>query len=154
LPTLPRVKPWASARARVSACFRVDQMGARMERLLVERLDARSARERARATDGTSGGTPGGTADATEDGAADGTSDGAAAIVADLQAQYVPHWRWVATAVAGGTGQPTTLNARAFRSLTMLEPAYRWGLRRGWAWLPALRRRLRGPVRRLLGLDR
>jgi hypothetical protein len=77
-----------------------------------------------------------------------------AAVVEDLQAQYVPHWRRVTLMAAGRTRAPATLSARAFRSLTALEPAYRWGLRRGWTWLPAVRRRLRGPVRRLLRLDR
>jgi hypothetical protein len=47
-----------------------------------------------------------------------------------------------------------SLSARLFASLTVLEPAYRWGLRRGWTWLPALRRRLRGLTRTVLGLDR
>jgi glycosyltransferase involved in cell wall biosynthesis len=119
------------ARARVSAHFRVDQMGARMEGLLLETLESRSMRERQPERE-----------------------ESAEGVVADLQASYLPHWRWVAMVVAGSTSQPATLNARAFRSLTILEPAYRWGLRRGWAWLPALRRRMRGPIRQLLGLDR
>jgi len=127
------------ARARVSAYFRVDQMGARMERLLLETLDLASVRKVGPPTVAAAG--------------SDSVSESAADVVADLQAQYAPHWQWVATIVAGAS-RPPTLNARAFGSLTVLEPVYRWGLRRGWTWLPALRRRLRRPVRLLLGLDR
>jgi hypothetical protein len=131
------------ARARVSADFRLDQMGARMERLLIDAIGMRSARH----ADAGSGSRP---ICLTSDDAASDAAD----VVEDLQAAYVPHWRWVASVIAGRPGAPAALNARAFRSLTILEPAYRWGLRRGWAWLPAVRRRLRGPVRRLLRLDR
>ena len=131
------------ARARVSAGFRLDQMGARMEQLLIDAIEFRSTRH----ADVSAG--PGRTSPS-----ADPAAEQAAVIVSDLQAAYVPHWRWVASVAAGRTSAPVTLNARAFRSLTILEPVYRWGLRRGWRWLPAARRRLRGPIRRLLRLDR
>jgi hypothetical protein len=83
----------------------------------------------------------------------DQTIDGAAAAAAALVSQYQPYHAWV-TAVAAGEPVRSTMTARAFRGLTVLEPLYRWGLRRGWRWLPALRLRLRAPLRRLLRLDR
>jgi hypothetical protein len=33
-----------------------------------------------------------------------------------------------------------------FRMCTHLEPAYAWGLRRGWRWLPAARERIRASL--------
>lgn len=131
------------AQARVSTGFRLDQMGARMERLLIEAIDMCAAQHvHARSSSNHTSG-------ATETVARE-----VAGIVDDLQAAYMPHWRWVASVVEGRSSAPPTLTARAFKSLTILEPAYRWGLRHGWTWLPAVRRRLRGPVRRVLRLDR
>jgi hypothetical protein len=75
------------------------------------------------------------------------------AVVESMRAQYLPYWQWVQTVAAGRSKAAPSWNRRAFRSMTMLEPIYRWGLRRGWRWLPALRRRLRSQVIRLLRLD-
>ena len=33
-----------------------------------------------------------------------------------------------------------------FRMCTHLEPAYAWGVRRGWRWLPAARERIRAAL--------
>jgi glycosyltransferase involved in cell wall biosynthesis len=40
----------------------------------------------------------------------------------------------------------TGLRRRVFRACSILEPAYAWGIRRGWHWLPALRQRMRDAV--------
>jgi glycosyltransferase involved in cell wall biosynthesis len=115
----------ARARTRVQERFTLDQMGVRMDALL--RATTRRA-SRADAVDPL-------------------------AIVDSLRSQYVPYWQWVQQVVAGGREPISGWNTRMFRSLTILEPAYRWGLRRGWTWLPTLRRRLRGRVRQILRLD-
>ena len=115
----------ACARARVREQFGLEQMGARMDALL--RTTARRA-------------------DAVEIVEPD-------AVMESVRSQYVPYWQWV-TIVAARRSEPSqSWNARFFRSLTMLEPAYRWGLRHGWTWLPTLRRRLRDHVREWLRLD-
>jgi glycosyltransferase involved in cell wall biosynthesis len=38
------------------------------------------------------------------------------------------------------------LRGRVFRACSILEPAYSWGIRRGWHWLPPLRQRVRDTV--------
>ena len=115
----------ACARARVREQFGLAQMGARMDALL---------RDTARRTDEVDIVAPD-------------------AIMESVRSQYAPYWQWVTRVAAGRPEPPRSWNARFFRSLTMLEPAYRWGVRRGWTWLPTLRRRLRGPVREWLRLD-
>jgi glycosyltransferase involved in cell wall biosynthesis len=114
------------ARARVRASFTVDQMGSRMDALL------RSTTAHAAVRDPVSS-TP---------------------IIEQMDSAYLPYWEWV-HAVAAGRVQPVaSLGRSVFGSLTRLEPAYRWGMRRGWTWLPSLRQRLRMHVRGLLGIDR
>jgi glycosyltransferase involved in cell wall biosynthesis len=115
----------ARARARIADAFTLDQMGERMDGIL---------RQTHRRAPGVA------TADASE-------------VVESMQSQYVPYFEWVQTVVAGRIQPAASWNRRVFRSLTLLEPLYRWGIRRGWTWLPAMRRALRGRVRRLLRLD-
>jgi hypothetical protein len=50
-----------------------------------------------------------------------------------------------AVAVVAGERTPSW-RAMVLRFCTRLEPAYAWGLHRGWTWLMPLRRRVRGWV--------
>jgi hypothetical protein len=135
----------AAGRRRIAAHFTLDAMTGRMAGLLSDA--ARRASDRASASSGDAA------RDARLAGGDERTLDRAAAAAVALVAQYQPYDAWV-TAVAAGEPVPSTMTARVFRGLTVLEPLYRWGLRRGWRWLPALRLRLRAPLRRLLRLDR
>jgi hypothetical protein len=47
----------------------------------------------------------------------------------------------------GPAVRPSGWRIRLFRAFTVLEPAYAWGMRRGWQWLPAARRRIRDALR-------
>jgi glycosyltransferase involved in cell wall biosynthesis len=133
------------ARQRVRDQFTIDQMGARMDTLLrgIDRHAPDTASVVAPAVEPRSAQT----------GRLQPDPAGEAAVVESMRAQYVPYWQWVQTVAAGRAEAAPAWNRRMFRSMTMLEPVYRWGLRRGWRWLPALRRRLRGHVIRLLRLD-
>jgi glycosyltransferase involved in cell wall biosynthesis/GT2 family glycosyltransferase len=75
-------------------------------------------------------------------------------VIDAMRSAYTPYWNWVQAAAARRAEPAPSLSGRVFRALTVLEPAYRWGLRRGWSWLPSVRRRLRGRVRGLLGIER
>lgn len=128
----------ARARERITGHFSLQQMGTRMDGILRQAIDAGRSR----------GTTPANSR------AADGPHADPAAIIESMQSQYVPYRQWVHAVAARGTESPSSVNARLFAALTVLEPAYRWGLRRGWTWLPALRRRLRTVTRTVLRLDR
>jgi glycosyltransferase involved in cell wall biosynthesis len=140
-----RRRSGAAGRRRIAAHFTLDAMTGRMAGLLSDA--ARRASDRASASSGDAARA------ARLAGGDERTLDRAAAAAVALVSQYQPYYAWV-TAVAAGEPVPSTMTARVFRGLTVLEPLYRWGLRRGWRWLPALRLRLRAPLRRLLRLDR
>jgi hypothetical protein len=110
----------------VRRSFTVEQMGARMDGLLRDVTRKRTATQPADPEP----------------------------ILEGMRSAYVPYWEWVQAVAAHRADPAPSLGRRVFSALTVLEPAYRWGLRRGWRWLPSVRRRLRGHVRGFLRIER
>ena len=54
---------------------------------------------------------------------------------------------WLSAHGSAQTAPSENWRTRLFRAFTVLEPAYAWGMRRGWQWLPVARRRIRDALR-------
>lgn len=117
----------SSARRRVAERFSIEQMADGMEEALRRAIELRAARPRPAV--------PSAVADLMA----------ARAIEYDRVARLAEHL-WVRSAGAPAVTKGGGWRMWVFRQCAWLEPAYAWGLRRGWHWLPTLRERIRAAL--------